>query len=48
VNAALLNPIPANSTAGVLAMRARVSRVSDEGQLIRFGTSLPERPEIKR
>ena len=48
VNAALLNPLPANSMAGALAIRARVSRVSDEGQLIRFGTSLPERPEIKR
>jgi anaerobic selenocysteine-containing dehydrogenase len=48
VNAALLSPLPANSTAGALAMRARVSRVSDEGELIRFGTSLPERPEIKR
>ena len=48
VNAALLSPLPANSTAGALAIRARVSRVSDEGQLIRFGTSLPERPEIKR
>jgi anaerobic selenocysteine-containing dehydrogenase len=48
VNAALLNPLPASSTAGALAIRARVSRVSDEGQLIRFGTSLPERPETKR
>ncbi len=48
VNAASLNPLPASSTAGALAIRARVSRVSDESQLIRFGTSLPERPEIKR
>ena len=48
VNAALLNPLPANSTAGALAIPARLSRVSDDGQLIRFGTSLPERTETKR
>jgi hypothetical protein len=48
VNAALLNPLPVNSKAGAVAIRARVSRVSDDGRLIRFGTSLPERPEVKR
>jgi menaquinone reductase, molybdopterin-binding-like subunit len=46
VNAAIL-AISSNGN-GQRAMRAKVSKVSGDGKLIRFGTNLPEHIEIKR
>ena len=48
VNAALLGPIAPKPKAAALAVRVRIHKENPEGGLIRFGTSLPERPEIKR
>jgi len=45
------NPIPVNPYAGssdTSAVRVRLSKISSEGKLIRFGTDLQERMEKKR
>jgi anaerobic selenocysteine-containing dehydrogenase len=47
-NASLLDPWPANPDHLPATIRARVSKVEGEARLAKFGTSLPEHPEIKR
>jgi menaquinone reductase, molybdopterin-binding-like subunit len=46
VNAIVVNPYAANSDTS--AVRVNIKKVSSGGNLIRFGTSLPEHIEIKR
>lgn len=48
VNVALLQPSILNSTTEAGTLRVNVTKISSAGKLARFGTSLPERPEIKR
>lgn len=48
VNAAVLSPIAPIPKAEALAVRARIHKADGEGGMIRFGTPLPERPELRR
>jgi anaerobic selenocysteine-containing dehydrogenase len=47
-NAAGLCPVLSRSPAEVETIRVSISRVSGEARLIRFGTTVPERPERSR
>jgi anaerobic selenocysteine-containing dehydrogenase len=48
MNALLLNPVSNNSQTGTDTVRVKISKVSGNGKLIRYGTNLPEHIEIKR
>ena len=48
VNVARVSPFTPNPRGAAIAVQAQLTKVSGEGRLVRFGTSLPERPEIKR
>jgi menaquinone reductase, molybdopterin-binding-like subunit len=47
-NALLLNPISNTPNARIDAIHVKISKVSSDGKLIRYGTNLPEHIEIKR
>lgn len=47
-NPATINPVAAALLSDTAAVRAKITKLSEQAGLIRFGTTLPERPHIKR
>ncbi|HEY7545885.1 MAG TPA: molybdopterin dinucleotide binding domain-containing protein, partial [Blastocatellia bacterium] len=47
-NPAAVNPLAAAVQSGAIAVRAKITKLSEQAGHIRFGTNLPERPHIKR
>jgi anaerobic selenocysteine-containing dehydrogenase len=48
VNPATVNPVAAALQSDAAAVRAKITKLSERAEHIRFGTMLPERPHIKR